>query len=280
VDLRRRHSRVLVFAASHLETELVPALYDTLREIGHAERLDVLFHCRGGAVGAARAIPLLLHQFTDRLAFIVPDRCTSSGTIALLAAREIVAGPAAMFSPVDPLLQGPMASAEPFAISAQDVRMFGEMSRAWFGLAEDEARPKAMSVLCESIFPTTLTAFYRSTLEVEAVCREMLSLHMREGEEAAKAKIVEALLYGHHSHGFPLMREDLNSLGLPLIGDPATEDSAWEVARVLRQSVGGGARPTAEDEWTDALLPTRGGLRRRRRSPKALGPAWETGEVE
>jgi len=66
---QRRSARLLVFAASNLDIELLPALYDTLREIGRGERLDVLLSCRGGAVTAARRIALLLHDFTDRLAF-------------------------------------------------------------------------------------------------------------------------------------------------------------------------------------------------------------------
>ena len=277
----RRDSRVLVFAASNLEIEFLPALYDALREIGPTRRLDVLVHIRGGVVNAARRIALLLHQFTDRLAFIVPDRCESAGTIAALAAHEILAGPVAVFSPVDPLLQGPPSSSDerPLAISAEDVRLFGEMARKWFGLEESEARTKAMAVLCENIFPTTLTSFYRSTLEVEAVCGELLSLHMPAGESALKARIVEALLFGRHSHSFALTREDLRDLGLPLTADPATEDLSWEVAGVLRRSVGGGARATPDDDWIDAVLATREGMRRRRRSPGEMGPSWETGEI-
>lgn len=283
VDIeRRRRSRLLVFAASNLETDLLPALYDTLREIGPTERLDVLLHCHGGEVSAARAIALLLHPFTGHLAFIVPDRCTSSGTILALAGHEIVAGPAALFSPVDPLLQGPSSGADdPLgSISAQDVRLFGAMSRDWFGLPEGEAGPKALSVLCDNVFPTTLTSFYRSTLEVEAVCLELLSLPMGQGAEEAKRAIVGQLLYGHHSHGFTLMRGDLAALGLPVRGDPETEDIAWEVARALRRSVGGGTRRAVEDEWTDVMLATRSGSRRRRRSREGVGPNWESGDIE
>jgi hypothetical protein len=278
----RRGSRLLVFAASNLETDLLPALYDTLREIGRTDRLDVLVQCHGGEVTAARAIALLLHQFADHLAFIVPERCTSSATILALSGHEIVAGPAALFSPVDPLLQGPSSGADDSlgAISAQDVRLFGSMSRDWFGVAEGEAGAKALSVLCDNVFPTTLTSFYRSTLEVEAVCLELLSLQMGRGSAAEKKRIVDSLLHGHHSHGFALMRSDLAGLGLPVRGDPETEDSAWEVARALRQSVGGGARRAVEDDWTDVMLATRTGSRRRRRSRERLGPVWESGGVE
>jgi hypothetical protein len=277
----RRDSRVLVFAASNLEIEFLPVLYDVLRQIGRSGRLDVLVYFRGGVVNAARRIALLLHQFTDRLTFIVPDRCESSGTIAALAAHEVIAGPVAVFSPVDPLLQGPPSTSgeRPLAISAEDVRLFGEMGRKWFGLKEAEARTKAMEVLCENIFPTTLTSFYRSTLEVEAVCSELLSLHIPDSEAALKARILEGLLFGRHSHSFALTREDMRELGLPLAGDPATEDLAWEVAGELRRSVGGGARATPDDDWIDAVLATREGMRRRRRSPGEMGPSWEAGQI-
>ncbi len=156
-----RGSTVLVFAASHLELDLLPELYDTLRGLGRPERLDVVFYCKGGVVNAARRIALLLHEHTGHLAFIVPHRCESAGTITALAAREIVAGPVAVFSPVDPQLQAPPSAPGegPSAISSEDVRLFGQMARDWFGLEEGEAKQQAMSVLFQNIFPTTLTAF-------------------------------------------------------------------------------------------------------------------------
>lgn len=279
---RRRGSTVLVISATNLEIELLPPLYDTLREIGHVPRLDVVFSCRGGVVHAARRIALLLHDFADHLTFIVPHHCESSGTITALAAREIIAGPVAVFSPIDPLLQtSPTASDEggPLGVSAQDVRLFSQMSKDWFGLEEGEAKLKALSVLSDSIFPTTLTSFYRSILEIQLIGAELLSLHMPQGSEAEMSKIVDQLLFGHHSHGFALGRGDMAALGLPLRGDPATEDLAWEIARELRGLVGGGARQVIEDNWFDALIATRSGSRRRRRSPGAPGSRWEAGDI-
>lgn len=276
----QRGSRVLVLAASKLELELLPPLYDALRDIGRTARLDVLFFCRGGVVNAARRIALLLHQFTEQLCFIVPDRCESSGTLAALAARQIIAGPAAIFTPIDPLLEAsPDSSGSQPAVSAQDVRLFGEMGRNWFGLEEGEARLKGMAVLCESIFPTTLTSFYRATLETEAIALELLSLHMPDAQAAQRTKIVERLLYGHHSHSFALTREELRAMGLPLHADPPLEDLAWEIARALRGSVGGATRATLDDDWCDALLATRDGTQRRWRSPGPGMPVWKAGEI-
>ena len=279
---KRRNSRLLVFAASNLELELLPWLYDTLRGIGRTERLDVLFYCRGGVVTAARRIALMLNDSTDYLSFLVPDRCESSGTITALAAREIVAGPVAVFSPVDPLLQAPSEQSgdAPPAISAEDVRLFGKMARDWFGLGESEAGLKAAAALCESIFPTTLTSFYRSMLEARAICEELLSLHMAEEAAEARSRIVEQLLFGYHSHSFALSGGDLSRLGLPIRRDPEVEDLAWEMAAVVRGMTGSGNRKTRKEDWFDAILATRDQVRCRRRSPEGLAPAWEEGAVE
>lgn len=42
-----RNSRVLVFAASHLEREILPTLYDVLKDMGRCERLDVVAYIKG-----------------------------------------------------------------------------------------------------------------------------------------------------------------------------------------------------------------------------------------
>tara|TARA_R110002051_G_scaffold32996_12_gene74537 strand:- start:7161 stop:8033 length:873 start_codon:yes stop_codon:yes gene_type:complete len=278
----QRQSRVLVLAASNLELDLLPSLYDVLHEMGRTERLDVLFYCRGGIVNAARRVALLLHEFTDHLTLIVPDRCESSGTIVALAAHEIIAGQVAVFSPIDPLLQAgsPTSEQGPLAISAQDVRLFGEMTQQWFGVSGEEAKGAAMTILCESIFPTTLTSFYRSCLETRGICLELRSLATRSPEENDSAEVVDRLLYGHHSHTYALTREDMATLGLPMRADAATEDLAWEVARTIRGSIGAGGRVDPDESWTDTIVATRTGGRCRRRSPAGVGPQWESCVVE
>jgi hypothetical protein len=277
-----RDSALLVFAATHLDLELLPTLYDTLKDLGRVGRLDVLFFCRGGNVTAARRIGLMFHEFGDLVSFIVPDRCESSGTITALAAHEIIAGPAAIFSPVDPHLQADSTAdgPGPSAISAAEVRLFGSMAREWFGLDEAEAGRKAISILCESIFPTTLTAFYRSELEVRRICEELLSLHMGAGSERARSHIVDQLLPGCYSHAFALAGADLAAMGLPVRRDPVVEDLAWEIARSLRAATGSGVRTSQQEDWSDAWLVTRNRAACRRRSPGGLHPTWHEADVD
>lgn len=267
-----RNSRVLLFASAQLDIDMLAPLYEALAALGPCERLDVLFYSRGGLINAARRIALLFAGFSDRVSFLVPHYCESAGTIAALSAREIVAGPLAIFSPVDPILSAARgASGGPHAMSSQDLRLFGDMCEHWFGLQPAEASAQALKTLSSSIFPTTLTSFYRSTLEVEAICAELLQLHIGDDRKALREAIANKLIHGFHSHAFALTREDLRAMGLPVTTQSAIEEPMWRVARDLRGMVGPGARNAADDTWMDAVIATRSGASVRRRSEDMPG---------
>jgi len=271
-----RQSQVLVLAASQLEIELLPPLYEALSRIGSCQDLDVVFYSRGGVVNAARRIALLLREFAGRVRFLVPHYCESAGTVTALSADEIIAGPLAIFSPIDPLLSsaGAAAGGGPLSLSAQDLRLFGEMSSEWFGLAPHEAKARALSVLCDNIFPSTLTSFYRATLEMQSICTELLSRHMTDADDGRRQAIAAKLIFGYHSHTYALTRDDLHALGLPIRTDAAVEAQTWPIARTLRSIIGPGARASVEDDWFDAFIATRHGAVVRRRSEELPG-RWQ-----
>ncbi|MDQ1834844.1 SDH family Clp fold serine proteinase [Massilia scottii] len=270
-----RTSRVLVFAASNLDLEILPALYEQCRGIGRVPRLDVVLQCRGGIVNAARRIALLLRQFTDHLGFIVPYHCESSATILALAADEIIAGDLAMFSPIDPHLHGGTGDdSAASSFSCQDIKMFGAMSEEWFGVSSDEARLQSLGLLCNSIFPPTLTAFYRTTQEVMQIGEELLRFQMPDRTETFRLDVVKELMFGYYSHNYALTREELAKLGLTIRREPEVEERAWAISRALQALVGGGLRESAEAPWNDVLLATRdGGMLREHRSGGFL-PRW------
>lgn len=269
-----RGSRVLVMAASQLDMEMLPALYQQLRAIGRGERLDVVLQCRGGVVNAARRIALLLREYTQRLGFIVPHYCQSSATLLTLAADEVIAGELAIFSPIDPHLQGDAEGGESSAVSSQDIKLFGEMCAAWFGADADQARTEALSLLSASVFPPTLTAFYRTTLELRQIGEELLRYQLPQHDADARGKIVEHLMSGYHSHQYAITGEELAALGLQVRREPLVEDLAWEISLMLQAHIGGGARTSVEAPVQDALLATRDGVTVRYRQPDGLLPRW------
>lgn len=270
-------TRALVFGATHLDVELLPVLHDALRRVGRVQRLDVIAYCRGGEVAVARRIGLLLHRFAERVRLIVPYHCQSAGTVMALAAHEIVAGPLAMFSPIDPHLTGSDAAGEATAMSALDIRMFPKLAQDWFGLDEATARERALPLLCDSIAPAALTTFYRSAQAVRQIGEELLALHMAEG--AQRSAIVDALLFGYHAHDYTLTGDDLRALGLLVRSDPELEDAAWEIVRELRTRMGPETRKAHPRGWCDALVATREGGMVRTRQQDMLPGDWQDFEV-
>ncbi len=270
-------TKTLVFGASNIEIDLLAPLYESLRRLGRVPALDVVVYLRGGEVNAARRLALLLHEFTDRLRFIVPHHCESSGTLMALAAHEIVAGPLALFSPIDPHLTGAESNGNsPSALSSQDIRQFAKMSQEWFGLDSQEARTKALPLLCDNIFPTTLTSFYRSTQELEAIGDELLVRQMPTSTAEMRSAVVRTLLYDFHSHNFALTGDDMRKLGLPVVRDAAIETIAWDIACNVRRLIGPESRASLQGDWRDAIIASADTIQLRRRSREMPSGVWET----
>ena len=271
-----RRSKVLVIAASHLDMEILPALYEQLLAMGKSERLDVVLQCRGGVVNAARRIALLLRQFCRHLSFIVPYYCESSATILALAGDEIVAGEMAMFSPIDPHMNGGVAGDEEAcaALSCMDLKLFPDMTKDWFGIISEEAQLQAFSQLCGSMFPPTLTAFYRTTKEVEQVAMELLAFHLPQKSEEFHKKIIHQLMYGYYSHNYAITAGEMKKLGLNIERNAKVEQLAWDISRMLQGMVGGALRQSREQAWIDVAILSANTAKTRLTSEDGMMPSW------
>lgn len=276
-----RRSKVLVLAASMLEMEFLPNLYDVLHNIGHVERLDIVLYGRGGEINAARRIALLLHEFTNHLCFIVPHHCESACTILTLSGHEIIPGDVALFSPIDPLLNAAETTSDnsPGALASEDIRLFCEMSEEWFGIAGEESRSQLLAALASSIFPTTLTSLYRSTLELKSIAEELLAFQLPQKLSQDRTKIIEQLMFGYHSHSFALTGDNMIQIGLAVSRENEVEAFAWKISTQLRAVIGGGVRQTPKDPRNDVLFATKDYVTVRRRYPEIITPVWETMEL-
>lgn len=272
-----RNSKVMVFTASNLDMEVLPALYQQLLQMGKVERLDVVLQSKGGEVNAARRIALLLREFTDHLCFIVPYYCESSATILALSADEIIAGQMAIFSPIDPHLHGgdgEMGESQT-SLSFMDIQKFGQMSEDWFGLDKEEVQTEALPLLCQSIFPPTLTTFYRATLEVKQIGEELLAFQLPQLAKEQRSSIVKHLMFDYHSHGYAITREEMAKTGLNIRTEEQVELLAWQISKVVQQSIGGGLRQERDAPWLDALLASQGDVAVRENRSGGFMPQWK-----
>lgn len=262
----------LVLAASNIDTGLSPALDEALARIGTVPRLDVVAWLRGGEVDAAHRLALRLHAATARLRFLVPHFCASSGTLMALAAHEILPGPLAMFSPIDPHLSGSGGAGMPEVLSSEDLRRLPEALQAMFDLPEDAASAQALALLDRRISPATLATFHRTARGMEAKADALLALHdpVRERREA----IVRNLIGAHGSHDYAITGDELRTLGLPVVRDAAIEALIWDVARAVRATIGPESRTSLADDWHDAAVGDTASLALRRRTRGRRTGAW------
>lgn len=274
---RERRSKVLVLAASVLDSEFLPHLYDVLTGIGKTERLDVVLYGRGGEINTARRIALLLHQFTENLCFLVPYHCQSSCTVLALAGHEVIAGDLATFSPIDPRLNmiDENGADGHGALDSENVRLFNEMCQNWFDLdiRQEETRMQLLASVASNIFPTTLTSLYRATKELQHIALELLTFQLPDNP-GRRSEIVNQLLFGYHSHSYAITREDMLRIGLNIKRDEVVEALAWQIAKELNSVMGGGVRQTPEDPRNDVLLASCDAAYVRQRHIDHIAPKW------
>lgn len=268
-----RKSRVLVLATTTIDRDILPALYDTCRDIGRQEMLDVVLVARGGVVNDARRVGLLLRSVADRLAFVVAHHCESSATLLALAGDEIVAGDLAMFSPIDPHLSGESGGAAGSSVSWLDVAKFPEMAHEWFGVDPRAAGSALLELLCGSVSAHALTMFHRISKEMQATALEMLAHPLRHVPLEARERIVAELMGGQRSHNYAFTGSELAQLGLAVVRDRSVEDAAWVLAKMASERMGGANR--IDGEWCDVLVATRDGARSRLRSAGGGCARWQ-----
>ncbi|WP_329247338.1 hypothetical protein OG417_53335 [Actinoallomurus sp. NBC_01490] len=204
-----RGNAALVYCGK-IDHDAPRTLHEALREIGHVPRLDLVLATYGGAATAARRLGLLLHEFTDRLTILIPDRAWSAGTLLSLCAHELVMTPMAELGPLDPRLESPGGT--PAVISSGQIHAFRTLAEEWFAMKEGE---DVLALLTQRMLPATLGAFYQAERLTRQIAIEFLGGYQLAGEDIATVEdIVEQLMTGYHAHDYPITRRDAMRLGL------------------------------------------------------------------
>lgn len=270
-DIRgRRDNPVLFIAASVMDMEALPTLYNVMCNLGPCRELDVVLYGRGGEIVSARRFGIMLHRFCKKLNFIVPFHCASTLTALALAGNEIIAGDMALFSPIDPSLSCDGVG----AIDSEDIRLFPEMGNRWFGIESEETKTELLAAISSSIFPSTLTRLYRATQEVQQIASDLLAMGSPDLSEDKRQGIVRHLLQGFHSHNFAPTNDDLLKMGLPIRRNSEVEAIAWQLAQDIQNVHGGGARQTPRDPRNDFIIATEKEGWIRQHLPDAMAPRW------
>ncbi len=159
--------------------------------------IDFIIHTPGGLVLAAKQIAYALMKHPAKVTVFVPHFAMSGGTLIALAADEVVMDENAVLGPVDPQLgQMPAAS----IVSVLDKKPVEKIDDNTLMMAD--VAQKALKQMKDTV-------------------KEIL-MHKGWNEKRAE-EVAEILSQGRWTHDYPLMKKDLEELGIKVSTDMPKE---------------------------------------------------------
>jgi hypothetical protein len=189
-----RQSRVICYITgdrANQETQIgddvLPLLAQHLGEIGKTQQIDLLIYSRGGNTLTGFTLANALREFGSSVQVLVPFRAMSCATLISLGADQIIAGPFAQLSPIDPSINTPHgptiqqgAEQKFLPVSVEDVANYFELARKEAGIESGQPMVEALGYLCQRVSPLALGAVYRAREQIGMLATKLLSLHMKD----------------------------------------------------------------------------------------------------
>lgn len=238
-----RNSRVICYLTStrvgmevSMAMDVIRVVYEHLRRIGHAEKIDLYLDSNGGEATVPWRLITLIREYCESLGVIVPHRAFSAATMAALGANEIVTHPLAMLGPIDPTTINPFNPRDPtnpktqLPISVEDVGAYVALVKEDVGITHEDELVQAFGILAQQVHPLALGNVKRTTQQGRMLAKKLLGLHMdRTADEHKIDKIVEALSSRLYYHGHPINRKEAKGdLELEVVEpDENTENAIW-----------------------------------------------------
>jgi hypothetical protein len=215
--------------------DVIPCFSEHLTLIGKVPRLDLLLYSRGGNTLTGFALANALREFADAVKVLVPFRAHSCATLISLAADNIVAGPFAQLSPIDPSITTPHGPTidqggemKFLPVSVEDVANYFELARREAGLKEEQHLSAVLGHLCQRVSPLALGAVYRAREQIGMLAEKLLGLHLTDKERIER--IVKKLTRELLSHDYLIGRREAKDIGLPVVDATSEEaDLMWRI---------------------------------------------------
>lgn len=223
--------------------DVLPFLSQHLSKIGKVPRLDLLIYSRGGNTLTGFALVNALREFADAVHLLVPFRAHSCATLVALGADQIVAGPFAQLSPIDPSITTPHGPSiqqggevKFLPVSVEDVANYFELARKEAGLKEEQHLAAIVGHLSTRVSPLALGAVYRAREQIGMLATKLLSLHLND--EQRITRIVRQLTRELLSHDYLIGRREARAIGLPVVDASDKEaDLMWRLYEDVAQEL-------------------------------------------
>jgi hypothetical protein len=202
--------------------DVVRVFYEHLVNIGKTKKIDLFIFSAGGNTIVPWRLVNLIREFCEEFCVLIPYKAHSAATLMALGANEIIMGPMAELSPIDPNIGTPFnppSSPEnpnsKIDISVEDVAGFLNLAQELVGISDQDNLTQVLDRLALNIHPLALGAVYRSHALIRLLATKLLELHMTEAPDRQRIpKIVDDLAEKLYYHNYLISRSEAKELGL------------------------------------------------------------------
>ena len=190
----------------------VLALYEILEKNGKQDVIYLFLKSDGGNGQASLRLVNLLRQYCTRLIALVPLECASAATMIALGADEVLMGPMAYLTSVDTSLTHDLSPLDRdndrVSVSLDELTRVINLWRA----EQADTKENPYKTLYQYVHPLVIGAVDRAESLSIMLCRELLSYHIQD--DALTEEIARTLNSKYPSHGYPVLFEEAQSIGL------------------------------------------------------------------
>ena len=239
----KRNSKVITYVTgdrqpfvTKVAEDIIPIFARHLEKIGRQDKISLFLYTRGGDMITPIRLIKLMRSYADEIEMIIPYRAHSAGTLISIGADKIVMGRLGELSPVDPSTghpfnpENPINKKQKMEISVEDLNSYFLLAKEKAGVT-DEQMVNVFEDLTAKIHPLSLGNAYRATRMAKQITEKLLLMHFDKTDDKEKIdSIVKEITGDICIHGYPITRDEADSLGLNMIEpDSELEKTMWEL---------------------------------------------------
>ena len=240
---KARNSKVITYVTgdrqpfvTKVADDIIPIFARHLEKIGKQNKISLFLYTRGGDMITPIRLIKLMRSYADEIEMIIPYRAHSAGTLISIGADKIVMGRLGELSPVDPSTghpfnpENPINKKQKMEISVEDLNSYFLLAKEKAGV-KDEQMVNVFEDLTAKIHPLSLGNAYRATRMAKQITEKLLLMHFDATNDKEKIdSIVKEITGDICIHGYPITRDEAESLGLNMIEpDTNLEKTMWEL---------------------------------------------------
>ena len=240
---KARNSKVITYMTgdrqpfvTKVAEDIIPIFAKHLEKIGKQDKISLFLYTRGGDMITPIRLIKLIRSYANEIEMLIPYRAHSAGTLISIGADKIVMGKLGELSPVDPSTghpfnpENPLNKNQKMEISVEDLNSYFLLAKEKAGVRDDQMI-NVFEDLAAKIHPLSLGNAYRATRMAKQITEKLLLMHFDKDHDKEKIEnIIKEITGDICIHGYPITRDEADSLGLTIIEpDQNTESLIWEL---------------------------------------------------